>query len=107
MARDFGLFATGLQKLVDSPLLNNLLRQAHARKMMIELGSGPLEWPNFSERLDERLHFGANSLINGGLQLLDLAEYSEQARLFLFAGAEALEFLVASRETYLSSIPDG
>lgn len=105
MARDLAGLAARLQEYANTPLTTNLLRQAHARKMMIELGSVAAEWPNFSDRLDESLHFGASDLINGGVELLN-TEYSDLAKTFLFAGAEALEFLVASTETYRGSVLD-
>ena len=39
----------------------------------------------------------------GGLDLLETEEFVAQAKSFLFAGAEALEFLVSSTETYRGS----
>ncbi len=106
MARDLAALAERLQDYLNSPVTSNLIRQAHARKMMVELGSNRAEWPQFNDQLDELLHYGANNLLSGGLDLLGNDEFSNQAKSFLFHGAESLEFLASSPETYRGSIPD-
>ena len=106
MPRDLVQLAERLSRHAAAPINARLANQAHSRRLMLELGSSPENWPNFTARLDERLHFGASFLIEGGLSLLDAPDHRDLARSSLFAGAEALEHLTASEGTYGASLSD-
>lgn len=106
MARDLTLLSDRLEQYLASSGRLALFRQSQARRIMVEIGTSREDLPNFADRLDERLHFGSHFLINGGLELLESPEFRSQGGRFLFAGAEGLECLVGSVETYHGSIQD-
>jgi len=84
-------------------LTQNLHAQAHARAILIDSAAPREQWPPFSRHLDERLYYGANLLISGGLELLEGEGFAEQAEKFLTRGAEAIEFLCNSVDSFKAS----
>lgn len=88
-------FAEQLAAALRDPVRLNLHAQAHARSILIELGTPRQNWPNFTADLDRRLHAAANYLLAGGIDLIESEPHRALARDALTRGAEALEFLVA------------
>lgn len=90
-----GEFAEQIAAALRDPIRLNLHAQAHARSILIELGTQRHEWPNFTADLDRRLYASANHLLAGGIDLIESEPHRALARDALTRGAEALEYLVA------------
>ncbi len=101
--RDLKTFAKTIEQYASEDMTQNLHAQAHARAILIDSAAPRDQWPSFNPHLDERLYYGANLLISGGLELLESEGYAEQAEKFLTKGAEAIEFLCSSRDSLKAS----
>lgn len=92
---------SSLRSFLDDGLLVTLHAQAHARALLVDLGSPRSDWPRFNGDLDRRLQYAAHYEIIAGLGLLSTggtADVADVARTALQRGAEALEFLSAASE---------
>lgn len=92
---------SSLRSFLEDGFLVTLLAQAHARALLVDLGSPRSEWPRFNGDLDRRLQYASHYEIFAGLGLLSTdgtADVADVARAALQRGAEALEFLSAVAE---------
>lgn len=82
-----------MQNFSRLPRIVNLHSQAHARSILQSLNAPEAEWPPFQKDLEFRLIYVSHYKIWRALELLEVGESQEQAKIFLMEGAEALEFL--------------
>jgi len=101
--RNLNIFAKELAQYELASSTQYLHAQAHARAILIDSAAPREQWPSFSKQLDERLYYGANLLISGGLELLEGEGFADQAEKFLTRGAEAIEFLCNSIDSFKAS----
>ena len=101
--RNLNIFAKELAQYESASSTQYLHAQAHARAILVDSAAPREQWPPFSKQLDERLYYGANLLISGGLELLEGEGFAEQAEKFLTEGAEAIEFLCNSIDSFKAS----
>lgn len=87
-----------LRRIRESRIARNLFAQAHAKRVLLDIGEAPEDFPRFDDNLDARVTWVAYELIAVGCTIAEAGERGEAASA-LYEGGQSLEHLHRTRSS--------